>query len=151
MLKDILEYEFTLNDSSKIKLQDIPTTKGYVVFFFPKSSTPGCTMEGKLYNDLYENFFNLGYTIIGVSKDDHKLQHKFSCQYDFRYWLVSDIDSILCGHFDVIKEKSMMGKKYLGIERSTFLVDKNFNTVNEWRSVHPTKHIAHVLDYIKAL
>ena len=95
-----------------------------VLYFYPKDNTPGCTQEGIDFSNNYRKFKNLNTEIIGISKDNIKSHENFKKKYKYKFDLISDEDEKICKMFDVIKEKNMYGKKYMGIERSTFIIDK---------------------------
>ena len=107
--------------------------KNLVIYFYPKDNTPGCTTEGENFRDLYPQFKKLNTEIFGVSRESIKSHEGFIEKYKFPFELISDPQEKLCKLFDVIKEKSMYGKKYMGIERSTFLIDSNYKLIKEWR------------------
>ena len=94
-----------------------------VVYFYPKDATSGCTKEGEAFRDLYPQFRKAGVEIVGVSPDSIASHEKFKAKYGFPFELLSDEDKVVCQLFDVWKEKSMYGRKYMGVERSTFLID----------------------------
>lgn len=125
--------------------------KNLVVYFYPKDNTPGCTQEGQDFRDLHGQFRKAGCVILGVSKDSVKSHDNFVAKYQFPFPLLSDADEALCRAFDVIKEKSMYGKKYLGVERSTFLFDASGVLRQEWRGVKVKGHAQEVLDAVNAL
>lgn len=122
-----------------------------VVYFYPKDNTPGCTQEGQDFRDLYPEFQAMGCHILGVSKDSVKSHDNFAAKFDFPFLLLSDPDEAVCKSFDVIKEKSMYGKTYLGVDRSTFLFDRTGTLRQIWRSVKVKGHAQAVLDAVKAL
>jgi peroxiredoxin Q/BCP len=117
----------------------------YVLYFYPKDDTPGCTLEGKDFRDQHAKFAKLGVRILGVSRDSLASHAKFQGKYELPFELVSDPDEKLCKQFDVIKEKNMYGRKVLGIERSTFLVDADGVLRKEWRKVKVDGHVGAVL------
>ena len=125
--------------------------KNLVIYFYPKDSTPGCTQEGQDFRDNYQKFKRRDAEILGVSRDSLKSHEKFKEKYKFQFDLLSDADEILCKIFDVIKEKNMYGKKVMGIERSTFLIDKKGVLRREWRKVKVNGHVEEVLDAVKEL
>ncbi len=125
--------------------------KNVVIYFYPKDSTPGCTSEGQDFRDNYESFQQLNTEILGVSRDSIKSHENFKAKQEFPFELLSDKDESLCELFDVIKEKNMYGKKVMGIERSTFLIDKKGVLRNEWRKVKVKGHVEEVLEAVKAL
>ena len=138
--KSTNENEFILKD-----FQD----RLLVLYFYPKDNTPGCTQEGIDFSSNYRKFNNLNTEIIGISKDNIKSHEKFKKKYTYKFDLISDEDEKICKMFDVIKEKNMYGKKYMGIERSTFLIDKKGKLVKEWRKVKVKGHVEEVLKFIK--
>ena len=121
------------------------------MYFYPKDNTPGCTNESIEFQSLIKQFDEQNALIFGVSRDSLKSQEKFKAKYQFTFELISDEDEKICNIFDVIKEKNMYGKKYLGIERSTFLIDETGKLIAEWRKVKAKGHAQIVLDYITDL
>lgn len=133
-----------------IKLTDFKG-KNIVLYFYPKDSTPGCTMEGENFRDLYPEFTKHHTEIFGISRDSLTSHEKFKCNHNFPFNLISDSNEALCKLFNVIKEKNMYGKKIMGIERSTFLIDKDGKLAAEWRGVKVPGHAAAVLEKVKQL
>ena len=125
--------------------------KSYVIYFYPKDNTPGCTQEGEDFRDLYKEFKKLKTEIYGVSRDSLKSHEGFKEKYKYPFELISDPEEKLCNLFDVIKEKNMYGKKYMGIERSTFLINKEGKLSAEWRKVKVNGHAAEVLEEVKKI
>lgn len=125
--------------------------KNVVIYFYPKDSTPGCTTEGQDFRDLYDEFLALDTVIFGVSKDSLKSHENFKAKQNFPFELISDSDEALCQQFDVIKLKKLYGKEYMGIERSTFLIDKQGTLRQEWRKVKVAGHAEEVLSAVKSL
>ena len=125
--------------------------KSYVIYFYPKDNTPGCTQEGEDFRDLYKEFKKLKTEIYGVSRDSLKSHEGFKEKYKYPFELISDTEEKLCNLFDVIKEKNMYGKKYMGIERSTFLINKEGKLSAEWRKVKVKGHAAEVLEEVKKI
>ncbi|MCH4812574.1 peroxiredoxin [Vreelandella neptunia] len=119
--------------------------KQVVVYFYPKASTPGCTTEGGDFRDHKAAFDAANTVILGVSRDGLRAQENFKAKQDFNFELISDKDENVCTIFDVIKLKKMYGKEHLGIERSTFLIDKEGKLAKEWRGVKVTGHVEEVL------
>lgn len=111
-----------------------------LLYFYPKDMTPGCTKQAQWLRDHYQDFLDKGIQIIGVSRDDVKRHQRFIEKYSLPFILISDIDSILCKTFDVLKEKSMFGVSYVGIVRSTFLLDKEGHTLQQWRNIKLNDH-----------
>jgi peroxiredoxin Q/BCP len=116
-----------------------------VLYFYPKDNTPGCTTEGIDFNALYPKFRKAGCEVLGVSRDSVKSHAGFCAKHGFGFDLVSDADQSLCEAFAVIKEKNMYGKKVLGIERSTFLIDPDGTIAQAWRGVKVPGHAETVL------
>lgn len=121
-----------------------------VLYFYPKDSTAGCTVQAVDFSALQQQFNELGATIIGVSRDSVKSHQNFTAKQNLSIELISDSDEVLCQHFDVIKEKNMYGKKVLGIERSTFIFHQG-QLVKSYRKVKAKEHATQVLDDLKAL
>ena len=122
-----------------------------VLYFYPKDSTPGCTTEGQDFRDLHSKFRRQKTVILGVSRDSLASHEKFRDKQSFPFDLISDPDETLCKKFDVIQEKSLYGRKFMGVERSTFLIDADGKLRQEWRKVKVKGHAAEVLDTVKAL
>lgn len=122
-----------------------------VLYFYPKASTPGCTQEGQDFRDLHETFKAHNTVILGASRDGIKAQENFKAKHAFPFELLSDKDETLCNAFGVIKEKNMYGKKVMGIERSTFLIDSEGRLQREWRKVKVKGHAEEVLEAVKSL
>ena len=122
-----------------------------VIYFYPKDSTPGCTTEGQGFRDQYAAFQAANTVVFGVSRDGLKSHENFKCKQAFPFELISDKDEALCQLFDVIKLKKLYGKEYLGIDRSTFLIDANGVLRREWRGVKVPGHVDEVLAAAQAL
>ncbi|HSD68789.1 MAG TPA: peroxiredoxin [Woeseiaceae bacterium] len=120
-----------------------------VLYFYPKDATPGCTTEGQDFRDLHARFRRLNTQVFGVSKDNLASHEKFREKQQFPFHLISDPDEALCRKFDVIREKSLYGRKFMGIERSTFLIDASGKLRAEWRKVKVKGHAAEVLEAVK--
>ena len=125
--------------------------KNLILYFYPKDSTPGCTLEGQNFRDHYEDFVKAGTAILGVSRDSLKAHENFKAKQAFPFDLLSDTDETLCRQFDVIHEKNMYGRKVMGIVRSTFLIDAGGKLRREWRKVKVKGHAEEVLDAVKNL
>ena len=125
--------------------------KNLVIYFYPKDSTPGCTTEGQDFRDNYKNFKKLNTDILGVSRDSVKSHEIFKQKQSFPFELFSDPEEIMCKAFDVMKLKSMYGKEYIGVDRSTFLISSEGKIIKEWRSVKVKGHVDEVLDEVKKL
>lgn len=122
-----------------------------IVYFYPKDSTPGCTTEAGQFRDLYAGFIQAGGSIWGVSRDSIKSHENFKAKLGLPFELLSDTDETACVLFDVIKMKNMYGKQVRGIERSTFLIDRNGRLAREWRGVKVDGHAAEVLAVLQSL
>jgi peroxiredoxin Q/BCP len=122
-----------------------------VLYFYPKDSTPGCTREGQDFRDNYSRIKRNGAMLLGVSRDSLSSHEKFRAKQAFPFDLLSDSDETLCRLFDVIREKNMYGRKVMGIERSTFLIDATGKLRGEWRKVKVDGHVEAVLDAIREL
>ena len=123
--------------------------KNLVIYFYPKDSTPGCTVEGQDFRDNYEEFKKLNTEILGVSRDSIKSHENFKSKQSFPFELLSDPDEKVCKSFDVMQLKSMYGREYMGVDRSTFLVNSEGTIVKEWRSVKVKDHVKEVLQSVK--
>jgi peroxiredoxin Q/BCP len=134
-----------------IRLSQFKGKNSVVLYFYPKDNTPGCTTEGQDFRDLHSKFKRAGAVILGVSKDSLKSHENFKSKQEFPFELLSDIEGVICEKYDVIKEKNLYGKKYMGIERSTFLIDHNGRLAQEWRKVSVKGHAEEVLAAVKAL
>ncbi|MEM8546790.1 MAG: peroxiredoxin [Pseudomonadota bacterium] len=125
--------------------------KQVVLYFYPKDATPGCTNESVDFTNLYPKFKRANTEIFGISRDSLTSHEKFKAKHNMPFELISDPDEKLCTYFDVIKEKNMYGKKVLGIERSTFLIDADGKLCAEWRKVRVPGHVENVLEAAKSL
>jgi peroxiredoxin Q/BCP len=121
-----------------------------VLYFYPKDSTPGCTTEGLDFNALLPKFRKLGATVLGVSRDSLRSHQNFCTKQGFKFDLVSDPDETLCKAFGVIKPKKLYGRDYVGVERSTFLIDPDGVIAQSWRPVKVPGHAEAVLEALKA-
>ncbi len=121
-----------------------------VLYFYPKDNTPGCTVEGSQFRDLYPRFRKAGCAVYGVSRDSLKSHENFRAKMGFPFDLLSDADESVCKRFEVMKMKNMYGKKVRGIERSTFVLDRNGVIRREWRGVKVPGHAQEVLDFVEA-
>jgi peroxiredoxin Q/BCP len=122
-----------------------------VVYFYPRDNTPGCTQEGESFTKAYPQFKKLKTVIVGISPDTVASHEKFKSKMGFPFELLSDPDQAVCKLYDVIQEKSMYGKKYMGVERSTFLIDAKGVLREEWRKVKVNGHAEAVLAAVQAL
>jgi len=134
----------------KIRLKDL-RGKNVVIYFYPKDSTPGCTTEGRDFSALQARFKRANTVILGVSRDSLASHEKFKEKQGFKFDLLSDPDEELCKKFDVIQEKTLYGRKFMGVVRSTFLIDADGKLRREWRNVKVKGHAEEVLEAAKAL
>ena len=141
-------FSLPCDDGSNIELSEL-RGKNVVLYFYPKDDTPGCTIEAQDFAKNIEKFKDLDSVVIGVSRDGIKSHCKFIEKYNLNFNLISDEN--LCQKYGVLKEKSMFGKKYQGIDRSTFIIDKVGNVAKIWRSVSVNGHVAEVLAHLKKL
>jgi peroxiredoxin Q/BCP len=125
--------------------------RNLVIYFYPKDSTPGCTLEGQNFRDLHEQFRAADTEILGVSRDGLRAHENFKAKQSFTFDLLSDAEEALCKQFDVIHEKNMYGRKVMGIVRSTFLIDGDGVLRKEWRKVRVKGHAEEVLEAAQAL
>lgn len=122
-----------------------------VIYFYPKDNTSGCTLEGQDFRDLHTKFRRQKAVILGVSRDSLASHEKFRGKQNFPFDLISDPDEVLCRQFDVIHEKTLYGRKFMGVVRSTFLIDAAGKLRGEWRKVKVKGHAADVLEAVKDL
>ena len=159
-----IRYKKIIEDSmlnKKVPNLNLPATGGksvnlkdfkgqaVVLYFYPKDSTPGCTQEGADFTKLHKEFQNLGAEIFGASRDSLSSHEKFKKRQKYSFDLISDEKGQICRAFDVLKEKSLFGKTYLGIERSTFLISSKGVVEREWRNVKVKGHAEEVLEALK--
>ena len=140
----IADFNLTATSDKTINLDSLKGKKS-VIYFYPKDSTPGCTTEGNDFGAHYQAFQDANTEIYGVSRDGIRSHQNFKAKQGFPFELISDPDEELCKIFDVIKLKKMYGSEYLGVERSTFLLNENAELVKEWRKVKVKGHAEDVL------
>jgi len=143
--KVVPEFTGTATNNLLFKLSDFKG-KNILLYFYPRDNTPGCTQEGKSFRDHYPTFEERNISIFGISRDGIKAHENFKAKHEFPFELISDKEETICNLFDVIKEKKMYGKTHMGIERSTFLIDKDGVLIKEWRKVKLKEHLQQVLD-----
>ena len=148
--KKVPAFKLPATGDQEISLSDC-RGKNLVLYFYPKDSTPGCTTEGQDFRDKINTFRRRNTMILGVSRDSLKSHENFKAKQKFPFELLSDGDEKLCRLFDVINEKNMYGRKVMGIERSTFLIDDKGVLRREWRKVKVPGHVEEVLEAIKEL
>lgn len=125
--------------------------KRIVLYFYPKDNTPGCTLEGYDFKRLNQDFERANTVILGVSKDSLKAHEGFKNKCGFPFDLLADVEEKLCRAFDVIQMKSLYGRQFMGIERSTFVIDEDGKVIHEWRKVKVNGHAEEVLDFVRTL
>ena len=150
MNRVVADFTCEATGDQKIRLKDL-RGKHVVLYFYPKDSTPGCTQEGLDFKELHAKFKRQNAVILGASRDSVASHEKFKAKQKFPFELLSDPDEKLCKKFDVIKEKSLYGRKFMGVERSTFLIDAEGKLREEWRKVKVKGHAAEVLERVKML
>ena len=136
-----------IDENNQISLSDY---KGsfLVLYFYPKDKTSGCTIQSQDFRDYKNKFANKNCKIIGISRDSIKSHKSFTEKESLNFPLISDPDETMCNAYGVMKEKSMYGRKYMGIERSTFVIDPDGNLIKEWRGVKVPGHVEEVYNFI---
>lgn len=144
--------QFTLNatDDKKIALKEL-RGKNVVLYFYPKDNTSGCTKESCDFKTHHAKFNRRNTIILGISRDSIDSHNRFKEKFGFPFDLLSDPDEKACNAYDVIKQKNMYGRKFMGIERSTFLIDEKGKLRNEWRKVKVKGHVEEVLNAVREL
>ena len=148
--EQVTDFTAMATGDKEIKLGALQGKK-VVLFFYPKDNTPGCTSEVQSFRDHYNAFQEADTVVLGISRDSLKSHENFRNKYDLPFDLISDPDETLCKLFDVIKLKNMYGKEYLGIERSTFLIDRSGVVQHEWRKVRIKNHVEDVLQAAQSI
>lgn len=148
--KKVPDFKAASSGKKTFKLADCEG-KNLVVYFYPKDNTSGCTREGQDFRDNYSKFKRNKAIVVGVSRDSLKSHENFRAKQELPFDLLSDQDEALCTLFDVIKEKNMYGRKVMGIERSTFLIDSDGKLRKEWRKVKVDGHVEDVLAAVREL
>ena len=144
------DFTAATDGGGKLKLSDL-RGKPVVLYFYPKDDTPGCTTEACGFRDARPDFAKLKAQVIGVSKDSVARHDRFKAKYELPFPLVSDEDGKICEKYGTWIEKSLYGRKYMGIDRATFLIDKTGTVARVWRKVKVSGHVAEVLEALKAL
>jgi peroxiredoxin Q/BCP len=147
--KRVENFNLPATGDQNLSLSDF-SGRSLIIYFYPKDNTPGCTREGQDFRDLYTQFEDAGAEILGVSRDSVKVHENFRNKQEFPFQLLSDSEELLCKQFDVIHEKKLYGRTYMGIVRSTFLIDPEGILQHEWRKVRVPDHAQIVLDTLKA-
>jgi len=148
--KTITDFSLSATSDKTISRDDL-LGKNTVIYFYPKDSTPGCTTEGRDFSAHYQDFQAANTVVYGVSRDKIKSHENFKAKQEFPFELISDPDETLCNIFDVIKLKKLYGREYMGIERSTFLLNEKAELVKEWRKIKVKGHVEDVLNSVKEL
>ncbi|MFN8770537.1 MAG: peroxiredoxin [Neisseriaceae bacterium] len=141
--------DFTLPSNKENNFTLSTCNKPLVIFFYPRDNTPGCTIENQDFAKLYNEFVASGVEVIGISRDSISSHCKFSDKFSLPFALLSDSEEVVCNLFNVMRDKNMYGKKVRGIERSTFILDKEKSIIKEYRKVKVANHAQEVLDFIK--
>lgn len=138
--------DFTLlNDEGvEVSLHDYKG-QNVILYFYPKDSTPGCTVEAQGFNDVHAKLLKAGYVVLGVSRDSVKRHVNFKEKYSLQFNLLADTDEVVCKLYDVLKPKKLYGKEYIGVERSTFIIDKKGKLTHVYRNVKAKVHVGEVL------
>jgi len=148
--KKVANFSLPATGDKTLSLKDF-AGRNLVIYFYPKDSTPGCTLEGQNFRDNMNHFSKANTEILGVSRDSLKAHENFRTKQAFPFDLLSDAEEKLCTQFDVIHEKNMYGRKVMGIVRSTFLIDGDGILRREWRKVRVKGHVEEVLEAAQSL
>ncbi|MBS8238911.1 peroxiredoxin [Marinobacter lipolyticus] len=146
----VTDFEVAATGDQTIRLSDF-RGRNVVLYFYPKDNTPGCTTEGQDFRDRMAEFEACDTVILGASRDGLKAHENFRAKHGFPFHLISDKDEALCNLFEVIKLKKLYGKEYLGIDRSTFLIDRDGILRRQWRGVKVKGHADEVLEAARNL
>lgn len=146
----IQDFEVLLTGNKQAKLSDYQG-KYLVLYFYPKASTPGCTTESCDFTELFPQFSDANCTILGASIDSLKRQENFKAKYDFAFDLIADTEKEISSYFGVYQEKKNFGKTYMGIVRSTFVIDPQGVLIKEWRNLRVKGHAQEVYEFIESL
>lgn len=147
--KAVSDFALPATGGKEFRLSAVKSRR-VVLYFYPKDNTPGCTIEGSQFRDLHPRFVKAGCSVYGISRDSLKLHENFKAKMGFPFELLSDEDEKVCNQFGVMKMKNMYGKKVRGIERSTFVLDRDCVIRREWRGVKVPGHAQEVLDFVEA-
>lgn len=150
MNRVVADFTADATRNKKIRLKDL-RGQNVVLYFYPKDSTPGCTTEGRDFSELHARFRRQNTVIFGISRDSLASHEKFRDKQGFKFDLITDPDEKLCKKFDVIHEKTLYGRKFMGVVRSTFLIDADGKLRKEWRKLKVKGHAEEVLEAVKAL
>jgi peroxiredoxin Q/BCP len=147
--KAVSDFALPATGGKEFRLSAVKSRR-VVLYFYPKDNTPGCTTEGSQFRDLHPKFLKAGCAVYGISRDSLKSHENFKAKMGFPFDLLSDEDEKVCNQFGVMKMKNMYGKKVRGIERSTFVLDRDRVIRREWRGVKVPGHAQEVLDFVEA-
>jgi len=151
MSEKISNFSLPIEDNSVLSLDKAMGSRGLVLFFYPKDMTSGCTREAEDFANAFDQFQRLGFNVMGISKDSVKSHQKFIEKHQLPFHLYADTETEICQLFDVYKEKSMYGRKYMGVERSTFVIDAALVIQKAWRGVKVPGHIDAVLAHVQSM
>ncbi|MGL9732759.1 MAG: peroxiredoxin [Wolbachia sp.] len=146
-----LDFDLPTDSNKNLSLSDFLNKKNVVLYFYPKDNTPGCIIEAKGFRDKINDFSSLDTVIIGASRDSVKCHANFKAKYSLPFYLISDENAEMLKTYSVLVEKSMFGKKYIGIKRTTFLIDKKGKIVKIWKNVKVSGHVDEVLKEVKKI
>ena len=148
--RKVRDFTLPMTGDQTFKLSDYKGSK-VVLYFYPKDNTPGCTTEGQEFRDNHARFRRQKAYVFGISRDSLKSHENFKAKQEFPFELLSDAEEKACALFDVIREKNMYGRKVMGVERSTFLIDEQGVLRQEWRKVKVKGHVDEVLEAVRQL
>ena len=148
--KAVSDFALPVTGGGEFRLSAVKSRR-VVLYFYPKDNTPGCTTEGAQFRDLHPEFVKAGATVYGISRDSLKTHENFKAKMGFPFELLSDESEKVCNQFGVMKMKNLYGKKVRGIERSTFVLDRDRVVRREWRGVKVPGHAQEVLDFVKTI
>lgn len=148
--KPVPDFELPATGDKTFRLSDL-RGQNVLIYFYPKDNTPGCTLEGQQFRDHIAEFEQLNTVLFGISRDSVKTHENFKHKQSFPFDLLSDKDETVCNLFGVIQLKKLYGREYMGVDRSTFLIDAEGVLRQEWRSVKVKGHVEEVLTALKAL
>ena len=148
--KPVPDFELPSTGDKNIRLSDL-RGQNVLIYFYPKDNTPGCTLEGQQFRDHINEFEQLNTVIFGISRDSIKMHENFKKKQDFPFDLLSDADETVCNLFGVMQLKKLYGREYMGVDRSTFLVDAEGVMRHQWRTVKVKGHLEDVLSTLKSI
>jgi len=148
--KPVPDFELPSTGDKNIRLSDL-RGQNVLIYFYPKDNTPGCTLEGQQFRDHINEFEQLNTVIFGISRDSIKMHENFKKKQDFPFDLLSDADETVCNLFGVMQLKKLYGREYMGVDRSTFLIDAEGVLRHEWRTVKVKGHLEDVLTTLKSI